>query len=116
MSGPLGQYPLTPFERAAIETLEVAVLVPFRRGPDLFAFWCLGPKRSGDIYTPTDLALLGAVAGKVAGVVGTVAGVVGKVSMAADIASSFATAEAIDDAAMAKAIAMNAAMMAARAT
>jgi class 3 adenylate cyclase len=56
---------LTPFERAAIETLEVAVLVPFRRGADLIAFVCLGPKRSGDIYTPTDLAWLGAVAGKV---------------------------------------------------
>lgn len=41
------------------------MLVPFRRGPDLFAFSCLGPKRSGDIYTPTDLAWLGAVAGKV---------------------------------------------------
>jgi len=56
---------LTPFERAAIETLEVAVLVPFRRGPELVAFSCLGPKRSGDIYTPSDLAWLGAVAGKV---------------------------------------------------
>ncbi|MBI1814433.1 MAG: zinc ribbon domain-containing protein [Deltaproteobacteria bacterium] len=56
---------LTPFERAAIETLEVAVLVPFRRGADLIAFVCLGPKRSGDIYTPTDLAWLGAAAGKV---------------------------------------------------
>jgi class 3 adenylate cyclase len=56
---------LTPFERAAIETLEVAVVVPFRRGPDLVALSCLGPKRSGDIYTPTDLAWLGAVAGKV---------------------------------------------------
>jgi class 3 adenylate cyclase len=56
---------LTPFERAALETLDVAVLVPYRRGPDLVAFSCLGPKRSGDIYTPTDLALLGAVAGKI---------------------------------------------------
>ena len=56
---------LTPFERAAIETLDVAVLIPIRRGADLVAFSCLGPKRSGDIYTPTDLALLGAVAGKV---------------------------------------------------
>jgi class 3 adenylate cyclase len=56
---------LTPFEHAAIETLEVAVLVPFHRGSDLVAFSCLGPKRSGDIYTPTDLAWLGAVAGKV---------------------------------------------------
>ena len=56
---------LTPFERAALETLDVAVLIPIRRGPDLVAFLCLGPKRSGDIYTPTDLAWLGAVAGKI---------------------------------------------------
>ena len=52
---------LTPFERAALETLDVAVLMPIRRGTDLIGFSCLGPKRSGDIYTATDLALLGAV-------------------------------------------------------
>jgi hypothetical protein len=57
---------LTPFERAALETLDVAALVPIRRGTELVAFWCLGPKRSGDIYTSTDLALLGAVAGAIA--------------------------------------------------
>src|SRR5262249_45212883 len=57
---------LAPFERAALETLDVAVLVPIRRRSDLVAFSCLGPKRSGDIYTPTDLALLGAVAGRIA--------------------------------------------------
>jgi class 3 adenylate cyclase len=56
---------LNPFERAALETLDVAVLMPIRRGLALVAFECLGPKRSGDIYTPTDLALLGAVAGKI---------------------------------------------------
>ena len=56
---------LTPFDRAALETLDVAVVVPFRGGSELLAFSCLGPKRSGDIYTPTDLAWLGAVAGKV---------------------------------------------------
>jgi hypothetical protein len=56
---------LGPFERAAIETLDVAALVPIRRGAELAAFWCLGPKRSGDIYTSTDLALLGAVAGAI---------------------------------------------------
>jgi class 3 adenylate cyclase len=56
---------LTPFERATLQTLDVAVLMPIRRGPDLVAFLCLGPKRSGDIYTPTDLALLGGVAGKI---------------------------------------------------
>ena len=57
---------LSPFDRAALETLDVAVLIPIRRGGGLFAFICLGPKRSGDIYTPTDLALLSAVADRVA--------------------------------------------------
>jgi hypothetical protein len=57
---------LTPIERAVIETLDVAVLVPIRREAELAAFYCLGPKRSGDIYTPTDLAWLGAVAGAIA--------------------------------------------------
>jgi class 3 adenylate cyclase len=58
--------PLTPFERHALEALDVAVVVPFHRGGDVVAFSCLGPKHSGDIYSPTDLAWLGAVAGKVA--------------------------------------------------
>jgi adenylate cyclase len=39
--------------------------MPIRRGGDLVAFLCLGAKRSGDIYTPTDLTLLGAVAGQI---------------------------------------------------
>jgi class 3 adenylate cyclase len=53
---------LGPFDRAALETLGVPIVVPFRRGEDLVAFLCLGPKRSGDIYTATDLALLSGVA------------------------------------------------------
>jgi hypothetical protein len=53
---------LSPFERAVLETLDVAVVVPVRRGRELLAFLCLGPKRSGDVYTHTDLTLLGAVA------------------------------------------------------
>ena len=53
---------LSPFERAALETLDVAVLLPIRRGAELAAFSCLGPKRSGDIYTPAELALLAALA------------------------------------------------------
>jgi class 3 adenylate cyclase len=57
---------LSPFDRAALETLGVAVVVPVRRRGVLVAFLCLGPKRSGDIYTATDLALLKAVADKVA--------------------------------------------------
>jgi class 3 adenylate cyclase len=54
-------------ERAALEALGAAVLVPVRRGLELAAVICLGAKRSGDVYTPTDLTLLGAVADKVSG-------------------------------------------------
>jgi class 3 adenylate cyclase len=50
------------FDRAALETLGAAVLVPTRRRDDVVAFTCLGPKRSGDIYTPEELAYLAAVA------------------------------------------------------
>jgi class 3 adenylate cyclase len=53
---------LGPFDRAALETLGVAVVLPIRRGQELFGFLCLGGKRSGDVYTSTDVALLGSVA------------------------------------------------------
>ncbi|HEX3868717.1 MAG TPA: adenylate/guanylate cyclase domain-containing protein, partial [Gemmatimonadaceae bacterium] len=45
-----------------LETLGAAVVVPIRRAGRLEAFVCLGQKRSGDIYTETDLALLTALA------------------------------------------------------
>jgi adenylate cyclase len=45
-----------------LETLQAEVVVPVRRSDALAAFLCLGPKRSGDVYTSTDLALLAAVA------------------------------------------------------
>jgi adenylate cyclase len=41
------------------------VVVPVRQDDALAAFLCLGPKRSGDVYTSTDLSLLAAVAEKV---------------------------------------------------
>jgi class 3 adenylate cyclase len=63
---PVGM-PLGPAERAALESLGAAVLLPIGRHEPLTAFVCLGPKRSGDVYTPTDLALLAAVADKVSG-------------------------------------------------
>jgi class 3 adenylate cyclase len=53
---------LGPFDRAALETLQTEVVVPVRQGEALPAFLCLGPKRSGDVYTSTDLSLLAAVA------------------------------------------------------
>ncbi|MEE8476145.1 MAG: adenylate/guanylate cyclase domain-containing protein [Myxococcota bacterium] len=57
--------PLGPFDRAALETLRAEVVVPVRQGDALAAFLCLGPKRSGDVYTSTDRSLLAAVAEKV---------------------------------------------------
>ena len=57
--------PLGPFDRAALETLQAEVVVPVQQDDALAAFLCLGPKRSGDVYTSTDLSLLAAVAEKV---------------------------------------------------
>ncbi|NNL66914.1 MAG: GAF domain-containing protein [Myxococcales bacterium] len=56
---------LTPFDRAALETLGAAVVVPVLRGDQLLAFLCLGPKRSGDVYTSSDLSQLATVANAV---------------------------------------------------
>jgi predicted Ser/Thr protein kinase len=50
------------FERAALETLDAEVVVPVRRGERLLAFFSLGPKASGDVYTPVDRALLATLA------------------------------------------------------
>jgi class 3 adenylate cyclase len=52
-------------EKAALESLGAAVLLPVHRREALAAFVCLGVKTSGDIYTATDLALLMAVANTV---------------------------------------------------
>jgi len=54
--------PLGPFDRAALETLGSEVVVPIRRDQVLAAFVCLGPKRSGDVYTSTDISQLASVA------------------------------------------------------
>ena len=56
---------LTPFDVAALDTLKTAVVVPVSHRDTLWAFVCLGPKRSGDVYTPADLSLLLAVSEKV---------------------------------------------------
>ena len=55
---------LSPFDRAALETLGAEVVLPIRMEARLAAFICLGAKRSGDVHTPTDVALLAAVAGR----------------------------------------------------
>jgi signal transduction histidine kinase/CheY-like chemotaxis protein len=41
-----------------LDAIDAVVLVPLRRGPRLAALLCLGPRRSGDVYTRTDLQLL----------------------------------------------------------
>jgi class 3 adenylate cyclase len=54
-------------ERGALGSLGASVLIPVGPGARLSAFVALGPKRSGDVYTATDLALLGAAAASMAG-------------------------------------------------
>jgi class 3 adenylate cyclase len=55
---------IDPFDRAALETLGVSLIVPTRRGETLLAFTCLGRRRSGDIYTSEEIAYLTAVANR----------------------------------------------------
>jgi class 3 adenylate cyclase len=57
---------LSAFDRAALESLDAAVIVPIRRSTELLGFACLGPKRSGDLYTATDLTLLGSLGNRIA--------------------------------------------------
>jgi len=45
-------------ERAALAALGADVVLPLARGDELAALVCIGEKRSGDVYTSTDLALL----------------------------------------------------------
>jgi len=53
-----------PFQRAALEAVGVALLLPFHCGAELAGFIGLGARVSGDVYTPTDRTLLGAVGSK----------------------------------------------------
>jgi hypothetical protein len=57
---------LSPDDRAVLDRLRVAVVVPISRSEPPAAFVCLGQKRSGDVYTPTDFTLLTAIAETVA--------------------------------------------------
>ncbi|MBV8452665.1 MAG: adenylate/guanylate cyclase domain-containing protein [Deltaproteobacteria bacterium] len=58
---------LSSSDRAVLDSLGAAVLLPIHRGDLLEAVVCLGQKRSGDIYTATDLTHLTAVGEKVSG-------------------------------------------------
>jgi class 3 adenylate cyclase len=49
-------------DRASLEALAVEAIVPLHRADALDAFVCLGDKRSGDVFTRAELALLEGVA------------------------------------------------------
>jgi class 3 adenylate cyclase len=53
------------FDHAALEALDVALVAPIYRDARLVAMLWLGPKRSGDVYTPTDARLIGVVVDRV---------------------------------------------------
>jgi class 3 adenylate cyclase len=55
-----------PADRAALAGLDAALMVPVVRERTLLGFVALGRKGSGDVYTPTDRALLGMVGASVA--------------------------------------------------
>jgi len=55
---------LDPFDRAALETLGVSMIVPIHAGERLIAFASLGPKVSGDLYTAEEKKQLGALAAR----------------------------------------------------
>jgi hypothetical protein len=46
----------------ALRGLDASLLTPLRPQGPLDSFLCVGPKRTGDVYTPTDLTLLASVA------------------------------------------------------
>ena len=57
---------LDPFERAVLETLDAPVVLPIWGTGALAGLLALGRKRSGDVFTSTERALLVAVADKIA--------------------------------------------------
>ncbi len=63
--GRIGGGSLTPFQTAVLDTLDVPVVAPIRRENVLVGFVCLGAKRSGDVYSSTDVALLALLVDKI---------------------------------------------------
>jgi class 3 adenylate cyclase len=55
---------LAPEEASALEAMGAALLLPLRPKGALAGFVCLGEKRSGDVYTAQDRALLASIAEK----------------------------------------------------
>jgi len=61
-SGERRSLDVEPAERAFVDSLAPTVIVPIKSAGELQALISLGAKRSGDVYSPGDLALLSAVA------------------------------------------------------
>jgi class 3 adenylate cyclase len=59
--------PLSPGDRAALESMGPELLLPLRWGSELAGLVCLGAKRSGDIYTSTEQGWLAALAERASG-------------------------------------------------
>lgn len=56
---------LSSDDRALLDSLRVMMVLPLSQSEPPLAFFCLGQKRSGDVYTSADFALLRQVAKKV---------------------------------------------------
>ena len=65
-AGGRGRQRLAAAERAALEELGVALIAPVRVHDQLAALLSLGPKRSGDVYTASEVAWIAAVAERMA--------------------------------------------------
>lgn len=65
---------IDPFDRAALETLGVALFVPIRGGQHLVGFACLGAKRTNDIYSREEMHALRAIAARCAELLGDASG------------------------------------------
>jgi hypothetical protein len=55
-----------PFQRAVLDTLGVPLVVPVRTADQLEGFLALGRKRSADVFSGSDLALIALVADRIA--------------------------------------------------
>lgn len=64
VAGQLRDEFLDDLDRAALDGLAAAIVLPIRHGEELPAFQCLGEKRSGDVYTSAEIALLAAIGEK----------------------------------------------------
>ena len=68
-AGGRGRQPADAGAHAALKSLGAEIVLPVLRGGQVAGFLAFGPKRSGDVYVGTELALLGAVAQQMSGAI-----------------------------------------------